>query len=399
MKRIISFIERMLCVAFVAVFMLSCSSDDDDTQLLTLQVQVLLPDGFTGTGNADQTVVLTKGEQTYTAQTNEQGIATFMKIIPDVYDVTTSWEISAEEYRAMTGEDVQNVNYTISGSLMSQTIISETTIQLKTVASAKQSLIISKIYYAGSKDLNNKNYLAGKYLEFYNNSDEVVDIAGLYFGLVESDNTPAYMLGATPDYLYLKQIFRFPNTGRTKIQPGETVLVANSAIDHSSAGEKEKDLSTADFEAKDTKNTNNPATPGLELIYTSFASITSMNLIQSGPCSVVLFSTTENVDNWERVYKEGASKGTLFVKLPVKFVMDGIECLKLRTTGVDVNEKRLYDYIDAGFANIQAVSGYNGEVIYRKIAKTENGRAILMDTNNSSNDCAVTDNIDIRAYK
>ena len=170
----------------------------------------------------------------------------------------------------MTGVEVQNENYTISGSLMKQTIVSSGTLQLQTIATVKQSLIISKIYYAGSKDLNNKNYGAGKYVEFYNNSDQAVNIAGLYFGLIESDASPAYMLGTTPDYLYLKQIFRFPTTGRTEIQPGETVLVANSAIDHTQAATQEKNLSEADFEVKQADNTNNPAIPAVYLIYTAF---------------------------------------------------------------------------------------------------------------------------------
>ena len=79
--------------------------------------------------------------------------------------------------------------------------------------------------------------------------------------------------------------------------------------------------------------------------------------------------------------------------------MDGVECLKNTSTGVDTNKKRLYDYIDAGFINIQAITGYNGEVVYRKVEKTDNGRKILMDTNNSSNDFAVSDDINIREYK
>ena len=91
----------------------------------------------------------------------------------------------------MTGNDPQNENYVISGSLLKYTVGSSTTIELQTSISAKQSIVISKVYYAGTKDNNNKNYLAGKYIEFFNNSDQTVDIAGLYFGLVESESTPA----------------------------------------------------------------------------------------------------------------------------------------------------------------------------------------------------------------
>lgn len=374
----------------------ACSSDDNATQALTVQVKVSMPEGFKSdilyTGH---TVTMGK----YTAITNEKGIATFEGVIPDLYDISTSCEITAEEYEEMTGNDPQNENYVISGSLLKYTVGSSTTIELQTSISAKQSIVISKVYYAGTKDNNNKNYLAGKYIEFFNNSDQTVDIAGLYFGLVESESTPAYTLGSTPEYIYLKQIYRFPSNGVTEVAPGASIIVANSAIDHT--GNNEVDLSKADFEAKDTqgKTTNNPATPAVELIYTTFPTISNMNLVQGGPCSVVLFSTDEDVTSWETVYVDGKDKGSKFVKTPVKYIMDGVECLKNKSTGVDKNSKRLYNYIDAGYQYTEATTGYTGEVVYRKTAKTENGRTILADTNNSSNDFAVSAEIKPREYK
>ena len=40
----------------------------------------------------------------YTAITNEKGIATFEGVIPDLYDISTSCEITAEEYEEMTAD-------------------------------------------------------------------------------------------------------------------------------------------------------------------------------------------------------------------------------------------------------------------------------------------------------
>lgn len=394
MNRTISFITKMM-IAAVTVVMAACSSDDNATQALTVQVEVSMPDGFkSDIQYAGYSVTMGK----YTATTNEKGIATFENVIPDLYDISTSCEITAEEYAEMTGNKTQNENYVISGSLLKCTVAASMTIKLQTTISVKQSLVISKIYYAGTKDTNNKNYLAGKYIEFFNNSDQAVDIAGLYFGLVESESTPAYTLGSTPDYIYLKQIFRFPN-GAAKVEPGASIVVANSAIDHTA--NNEVDLSKADYEAKDAqgKTTNNPATPAVELIYSAYANISNMNLVQGGPCSVVLFSTDEDVSSWETVYADGKAKGNKFVKAPVKYIMDGVECLKNKNTGVDKNTKRLYDYIDAGYQNTEATTGYSGEVIYRKIDKTEDGRNILADTNNSSNDFAVDTKIKPKEYK
>lgn len=67
-------------------------------------------------------------------------------MIPDLYDISTSCEITAEEYgKANVSNDPQNENYVISGSLLKYTVGSSwLTIELQTSISAKQSIVISK---------------------------------------------------------------------------------------------------------------------------------------------------------------------------------------------------------------------------------------------------------------
>ena len=60
---------------------------------------------------------------------------------------------------------------------------------------------------------------------------------------------------------------------------------------------------------------------------------------------------------------------------------------------------RLYADIDAGYTNIEAISGYTGEVVYRRTASiAADGHKILMDTNNSLNDFKVSTTIKPRQY-
>lgn len=398
MNKTISLITKMMMAALVVFMAAACSSDDNATQAVSVKVKVLMPEGFNNAQYAGQEVTLGK----YKATTDENGVATFAGVIPDVYDIATAWEISADEYREMTGNVIQNEEHIISGSLLNQTITKEEVITLQTSIAVKQSILISKVYYDGTKDLSNKGYKAGQYIELFNNSDETVDIAGLYIGLVESNSpTPAYKLGKTPDYIYLKQVFRFPsNQEKTKVAPGASVVIANSAVNHAESGEI--DLSGADFEAKDAsgKTHNNDNVARMELIYTAFSSMTNMSLTQGGPCSVVLFKTDEDVASWESVYADGKSSGTKQLKTPVKYIIDGVDCLKYNNEqGVDKSTKRLYDYIDAGYQNTDQKTGYSGKVIYRKVSKTENGRTILIDTNNSSNDFGVAKGILPREYR
>ena len=86
---------------------------------------------------------------------------------------------------------------------------------------------------------------------------------------------------------------------------------------------------------------------------------------------------------------------------PKRHIIDGVECLRLtnKTPAIDVGTKRLYDDIDAGYTNINAISGWNGEVVYRRTAKlAADGHPILMDTNNSSNDFQTSTKIKPREY-
>ncbi|MBQ4147514.1 MAG: DUF4876 domain-containing protein [Prevotella sp.] len=403
-----------LTACLTVLLLASCVDFDGATEAISVKYQVQMPQGFTAADVANKTVTITSSSQTLQATTDANGIATFENIVPDVYDVSVAWKMTPDEYSQITGEMVQNHKYTVAGSksaeLLSEDITTPLTIDMN--ISVDQSILISKIYSAGSKDSNNKNYLAGRYIELYNNSDETVDIAGLYLGLIETNSSPAYTLGLVPDTIFMKQIFRIPTDKSYMVAPGQSVIITNSAIDHFTKVNPdlnnikdpfEHNLLNADFEAKDQqgKTTNNPDVPALELVYTAYSNISNMNLSQGGPGGIVIFETEEDVANWPLAYNYGKTSGNKWMKLPAKYILDGVDVLKNTSqTGVDANLKRLYDYIDAGYAYINAASGYNGEVMYRKVqTTTEDGRQILSDTNNSLSDFAISSEIAPREFK
>lgn len=397
---------RPLILGLASLALLTaCVDYDDATTGVDLHVKVSAPANFrAGVDLSGNVITLTQGSRSYSATTNTEGVATFSNLIPDVYNISTAWEVDRAQYLALTGDTVQN-SFTISGNSINQLVNgSVDTLALAVTANENQSLIISKVYASGSKDGNNRNYQAGKYIEFYNNSGDTIDIVGLYFGLVESSSMPAYALGITPDYIYLKQAYRFPTTSSILVAPGGTIVVANSAIDHTANNAPlEHNLLGADFEAKDAsgRTVNNPATPAVELTYTNTASLTQMNLVQGGPTTVVLFTATDTeVNGWERSYAYGKTSGVQYLRLPVANIKDGLEILKYSSTSINTANKRLYNFIDAGYATITNASGWNGEVLYRRTSSTTtDGRRILMDTNNSSTDITVSSTIAPRAYE
>lgn len=404
---------KIALFGLLAIIQMSCVDFDDATQPITVTIQVNSPEDFPNADLQGHTVNLT-GTYGYTATTDATGKAVFTNIVPDVYSVSTSWKITASEYAQATGEVIENRNFTISGSLsakvMSET--NDTPTQISTSITQDQSIIIGKVYYQGNKDNNNKNYTYAKYLELYNNSDEIVDVAGLYIALTESTSpNPAYAISyfAQHDTIVAKQVFRIPPSPSYLVQPGGTVLIANSAVDHSTKGASEEpNLLDADFEAKDLNSTkpheNNPAVPELPLIY-GFTNQTYMNLMQGGPSGVAIFSTTEDVaTDWvanHLTYAYGKKSGSKYMKIPTHTIIDAVDILKYNgETGVDVNTKRFYDYIDAGYAFTEVKNGYDGRLVVRKTASTTaDGRKILQDTNNSTNDFESTDELNPREYK
>lgn len=411
MKKITYNHAALLPLAALLLVLASCVDYGDATRPVSAKVQLTLPVEFVnGADLSGHTVTLTSGSRTLSALTDASGVAEFSGIVPDVYDLSASWNLTPEQYAALTGDDVVNEGAVVSGSISNQLISEAGAGNFLTLAmrlSINRSIVIGKLYYAGSKDNNNKNYLAGRYVELYNQSDTAVNVAGLYLGLLDSGSTPAYSLANLHDLyadtvLMAKQIFRIPADREYWVEPGGTVVITNSAIDHTVNGPLEKNLLQADFECKDHqgRTQNNPATPAMELVYTAFSGISNMNLIQAGPCSVVIFRTDDDVTAWQKVYAYGKTKGTQWLMLPVRYVIDGVEVLANKRTGVEVGKKVVLNSIDAGYTNIEATSGYTGEVVYRKASgrRGSNGHGILKDTNNSTDDFKTSTTIGIREY-
>lgn len=395
-------------LSLIAVFILvSCVDYSDATQGVEAKIQLQLPTEMAASGALEgHTVTLKKEGSSFSAQTDALGIATFSGLIPDVYNVAVTWDLSAVDYQSITGSSEATSGATVSGSLNGQLIDGKTPLTLTTSLAIKRDIVIGKIYVAGSKDIHNKAYRAGQYIELYNQSADSVDVSGLYIGLLETDNPQAYTLeNLQTDYadsvVLVKQVFRIPADKPHKVAPGGSVVLTNSAIDHTVNAPMEQNLLHADYEAKDKaggRTQNNPDVPALETVFNIFPGIANMNLTNTFQ-GVIIFRTTADVAQFARTYKYGKTAGTQYLLIPKRYIIDGVDYLRRKATGVDAGEKRLPSTIDAGYTNITATAGLSGEIVYRKTSSTTaSGNRILMDTNNSSNDFQVSTTIKVREW-
>ena len=411
-------------LAVLMVTLASCINYDDAGRLVNIQVHLKNPADFKeGAALDNQEVKIKSKTVEKTALTDENGVATFEGCMPGVYDISSYVELTGEEYAQKTGSE-DAVEECIITATLNEQLFDETREQLpiemesaimaitpKDPGQKTKSIVISKIYSSGSKYNGNKNYMAGRYIELFNQSDQTADVAGMYIGLLESSSPQPYTLDNLKNdpningtMVVVKQVYRIPTDKEYLVEGGKSIVITNSAVNHTLTAQNqfEADLSGADFEVVDLndKLEHNDNVVKMLREYYAFSSLKGMNLMQGGPCGIILFETDEDINTWPTTYGYGKTSGTwVYLLVPNSTIKDGVDFVKNTSTGPNLSTKRLYDEIDAGCTHIEAINGYTGEVVYRKTARVyPDGRKKLMDTNNSSNDFKVSTTIKPREY-
>lgn len=402
-------------IAVLLVTLASCVNYDDSGRLVNIKVHLKSPADFKeGAALDNQEVKIKSKTVEKVVLTDENGIATFENCMPDVYDISSYKELTGEEYTEKTGTAGSADGYIVTATLNEQLFCEATEqspIEVEASIAIRNPIVISKIYSSGSKYNGNKNYMAGRYIELYNQSDQTVDIAGMYIGLLEStgNSNRVYTLeelqkdpAINGTMVVVKQVYRIPTDKEYLLEGGKSIVITNSAVDHSAVNQFEADLSSADFEVEDYNDQleHNDNVVKLSREFYAISSLKGMNLMQGGPCGIILFETDEDINTWPTTYGYGKTSGSMvYMLVPNSTIKDGVDFIKNTNTGPNLSTKRLYDEIDAGCTHIEAIAGYTGEVLYRRTARiSPDGRKILMDTNNSSNDFKVSTTIKPREY-
>ena len=289
-------------------------------------------------------------------ESDEAGFAGFAGLAAGDYTVFARREIIAAQKKVFTGfADVK-----VTG-----TDVVTDTLYLTTVT--VNSLMINEIYYCGCD--YSKFYFYDQFVELYNSSSDTLFLDGCVITRSSSS------MGPDPealDHARATWAYQFPGvpvTGRQyPIYPGQYLVIAADAIDHSVYASNGADLSNADWECFNPLGSDYdvPGIPNIVSIHPE----SSVDFMISLTHDVILLTTGEDVSVIE---VDGAIK----LAFPLDSVLDGVEY----ATSAD-KTKYIMMRFDAGFAGLGCAK-YSA-------ASTER-REIGMDVNNSTFDFILID--------
>ncbi len=434
----------LLLFAFFALF--ACRDDEfgggnGALKPIDFSISVNYDPSFNALASSGATVVMTNTTtgDVYTKTTENTGQANFTQILPGNYTVTINKKMTSAEFSTLFGYVPQEVevvfNATQENVKVSENVTS-TALVLK--AGRVGDLVIKQIYYAGSHTRQGASF-RDQFIEIYNNSNETIYADGLYIAQTygkTNTTTNEYTLpsgqfdwskslkmtagnAANTDYVYADYVIQIPGLGATyPIAPGQSFVIAATGVNHKAPlvdnqgdpltvdnPELTIDLSTAEFEvylgdfrtsigeAVFRSDIQNPSVMDVVIAYWGIPGYYSGNrdllMDNLGRDSFVLFRA-DNFDSFgaytDPTILTVTSNSNYFKQIPQSIIIDGVELQHYNPNSQ--RPKHLSASIDAG--SIHTDAAYNSQSVIRKVKTTlSDGRKVLEDSNNSSNDFVI----------
>ena len=277
--------------------------------------------------------------------------------------------------------------------------LNETSTTAKLVVSsfkAEGGFVFSEICTTGTLKPDNKNYNYDAYFVITNNSDVVlyadsIALIESQYQSASSGNQP-WSPDVRPYAIPAGAVFMIPGNGKDHpVKPGESIVIANNAMDHRTVNENSYDLTGADFEVYLDNGGNSMDTdydaPNLEYIWCYTNTIWMPSVLQNR--SYAIARMKENKETFLANHSETptytATTGKVMeskqVQIPNEWVLDAVNL----GTEDDFGWFVISETLDAGWVAGRANSKdttQRGTSIKRKQDST--GKYI--DTNNSTND-------------
>ena len=231
----------------------------------------------------------------------------------------------------------------------------------------KNSVKINELFFSGSDP--STFYFYGQYCELYNASSDTLYLDGMI--LTKQRPAEADVEDPPLEYVRATYAYQFPGipvTGREyPIAPGEIIVIASDAMDHTMWSENSVDLSNAHWETYNPHKADydNLNVPNLLSINPDVGPDWMLNLSHDA----VVLATGEHWSLEE--YENSSGNISEQIIIPLDEVIDGVEF----SSSLDI--KYLTVRVDEGFAGV-GISKYSGMSIER--------RELGLDSDNSSYD-------------
>ncbi len=274
--------------------------------------------------------------------------------------------------------------------------------------SGDAGFVLAEIFFAGTETPEGKRYIGDKYFVLFNNAADTLSADGLILIEADLNSVQKYDLGDhdfRDRYFAIDAMYRIPGDGNTyRVAPGQMILIADNAMDHTAANANSFDLSTADFEWYDVSSSagatdvDNPDVTNLDKLYCYTQTIwvphnqghKSFGLARfpEGLTAEQYFATDSLYVKYD--YEVVTSAGTFSQSrksymIPNEWIVDMVNMAPSETFQWLTSS----DKLDAGYAYV-APTGSDvtrfGKAVRRKTKVTLNGVRTLQDTNNSSDD-------------
>lgn len=389
---------RTLFVLCAFIGITSCSSDSNETPeaqtLLKLELKVV-PDHIQVKEYKKMTLSFKELNSGFTLTKELSNTNTLQVSLPSgTYQIIAEGNIVYSDPSGSIEAKVAGVQngMVINGNEASKTI------ELSLKAGNSSDLILEEIFFTGTRTPQGAMYFGDQYFKITNNTDKTLYADGML--LIQS----AFMTNEKQDYspnimgttLSAGAIIRIPGTGNIyPVKPGESIIIAEDAINHKDFNPSSVNLSTANFQIfkENSDDIDNPAVPKMINVsdkmvihnqgYYAYAlARMPQGMTNEGLVAQNSYTYTYNLSFGGDIYP---MDGTA-VKIPNEWITDVVNLSVQDSFQWLVTSPSL----DMGWTSVTSFDGDKnrfGKSVRRKIiGKTMEGKNIFKDTNNSTAD-------------
>ncbi|UYQ94627.1 DUF4876 domain-containing protein [Chitinophaga horti] len=392
---------------------------------------------FLSTAGAKVTVYNTVTGRSYTQIADSTGKLSFSEIPSGYYDFSATIAYAPAVFTALTGIAAEDtVNFSFSATRQTVNAGSVNDLNMPLATGRVGDLVLKQIFYAGSNTSTASGF-RDQFVEIYNNSGDTINVKGLCFAQLEGNRSAGMSstnvfqadgqydwqrsygmpdnIDANRNYVYCKTVYQVPPEADKFLPPGQSIVIAQNAQNHKAPyvandgktisparPDLTVDLSGADYETflglGLASDLDNPAVPNMKVI--SYFG-TDMILDNPGRDGFAIFfhDDVASLPAYAVPRADGQAPSAsvrLNIQVPVAAIVDAVEVQ--HATVSSRFPKKLRAAQDAGYGFVPG-GQYSSQALIRKTLRTVNGRIVVQDSNNSTNDFDIISPATPRAFK